>query len=257
MFVLVMGVAGVMLLSLNKPPQRKEKPVKREVNKKVSLPTYRHIGELINLDVVEPGVVYANGKYLAYARVEGTNFSILSDGEKDIREDILISLQNQIKFPQQLVTSTVVIDTEHAAREVRQQASGAENASLGAYSLAYAAELEKMKRERQAMAQVSWMVISDDGIDDEPGKALRDKMSLLQDLFARSGLILTPLTTTEDIIDAMQQIMLPERLSLASETAASGLSLVKYNAREAGVRTVQGAGPGVAGALSLHPERGF
>ena len=232
LFVLVLTGAGVMLATLNQAPKRKAKPVKKEVHKKAAAPTYRHLSDLINLDVVAPGVIYANGKYLAYARVEGTNFSILSDGEKDLREDILISLQNQIKFPQQLVTSTVVIDTEHAAREVRRQASGTENANLAAYSLAYAAELEQMKRERQAMAQVSWLVISDDGATEEPDKSLRDKMSLLQDLFSRSGLILTPLTTTAEIIDAMQQIMLPERLSPASSVAAAGLSPLKFSARE-------------------------
>ena len=232
MFILVLAAAGVMLATLNRAPKRKEKPAKKAINNKVSLPTYRHIGDLINLDVVEPGVIYANGKYLAYARVEGTNFSILSDGEKDIREDILVSLQNQIKFPQQLVTSTVVIDTEHAAKEVREQAAVTDNANLATYSLAYAAELEQMKRDRQAMAQVSWMVISDDGLDEDPGKSLRDKISILQELFSRSGLILTPLTTTEDIIDAMQQIMLPEHLSPASKTAASGLNPVKFSMKE-------------------------
>ena len=232
LFILVLAAAGILLTTINRAPQRKEKPVKKAANKKVSLPTYRHIGDLITLDVAEPGVIYANGKYLAYARVEGTNFSILSDGEKDIREDVLVNLQNQIKFPQQLVTSTVVIDTEHAAKEVREQAALTDNPNLAGYSLAYAAELEQMKRERQAMAQVSWMVISDDGAEEDPGKSLRDKMSLLQELFSRSGLILTPLTSTEDVIDAMQQIMLPERLSPASKAAATGLSPVKFSAKE-------------------------
>jgi len=235
LFVFVLTAAGIMIMSLHRAPKRKVAKAKKEVSGKSSQPTYRHIGDLISPEVVEPGVIYADGRYLAYARVEGTNFSILSDGEKDLREDILIGLQNQIKFPQQFVTSTVVIDTGHAAREVRAQAAGTENADLAAYSLAYAAELEDMKRERQAMAQVSWLVISDEGLETDPGKSLKDKMSLLHALFSRSGLILTPLTTTEEIIDAMQQIMLPERLSLASETAASGLSPVKFNIKERGV----------------------
>ncbi|MCL2766735.1 MAG: hypothetical protein FWD21_03525, partial [Peptococcaceae bacterium] len=149
-------------------------------------------------------------------------------------EDILIGLQNQINFPQQFVTSTVVIDTEHAAKEVREQVSVTENASLAAYGQAYAAVLEEMKRDRQAMAQVSWLVISDDGFEGEPDKSLRDKMSLLQELFSRSGLILTPLTTTEEIIDALQQIMLPERLYPASGTIATGLDPVKFSAKELG-----------------------
>ena len=232
LFVFVMAAAGVMLMSLNRAPKRKTVAAKKRTAGKPSQPTYRHIGDLVELEVVEPGVIYAGGKYLAYARVEGTNFSILSDGEKDLREDILIGLQNQIKFPQQFITSTVVIDTEHAAKEVREQASMTDNENLAAYSLAYAVELEEMKRERQAMAQVSWLVIGDDGLENDPGKSLSDKMSLLHELFSRSGLILTHLTTTEEIIDAMQQIMLPERLTLASATAAYGLNPVKFNIKE-------------------------
>jgi hypothetical protein len=232
LFLLVMGAAVVMLTSLNKAPKRGARPLKKEIKKKVSQPTYRHIGDLMDMEAPEPGVVYAGGKYLAYARVEGANFSILSDGEKDIREDVLIGLQNQIKYPQQFVTSTVVIDTEHAAMEVRDQATRTENPHLAQYSLAYAGELEEMKRQRQAMAQVTWLVISDDGESGDPAQSLREKLALLRELFTRSGLILTPLASTEEIIDAMQQIMLPEHLTPASETAVFGLNPVKFNIKE-------------------------
>ena len=235
LFVMVMAAAGLMLLTAGRDPGRagkNKRQAKKEVQIKASLPTYRQIGDLIDMEIVEPGVVYANGKYLAYARVEGTNFSVLSDGERDIREDVLIGLQNQIKYPQQFVTSTVVIDTDHAAVEVRDHAANTDNAYLVEYSLAYAYELEEMKRQRQAMAQVTWLVISDDGEEGDPGKNLRDKFSLLRELFSRSGLILTPLASNEEIVDAMQQIMLPERLTLASETAIYGLNPIKFNMQE-------------------------
>ena len=232
LFVFVLVAAAVMLMNLNRSPGVGKAPVKKEIKKKVSKPTYRHIGDLIDMEVVEPGVVFADGKYLAYARIGGTNFSILSDGEKDIREDILIGLQNQIKYPQQFVTSTVVINTEHAAGEVRDQAARTENINLANYSLSYAHELEEMKKQRQAMAQVTWLVIGDDGSDGDPGQKLRDKMSLLRELFSRSGLILSPLETTEEIINAMQQIMLPEHLTPASDTAIFGLNPVKFNIKE-------------------------
>ena len=232
LFVFVLVAAAVMLMNLNREPQVRRRVVKKEIKQKASKPTHRHIGDLIDMEVIEPGVVFAGGKYLAYARIGGTNFSILSDGEKDIREDILIGLQNQIKYPQQFVTSTVVINTEHAAGEVRDQAARTENANLADYSLAYAHELEEMKRQRQAMAQVTWLVIGDDGTDGDPGQKLRDKMSLLRELFSRSGLILSPLETTEEIINAMQQIMLPEHLTPASDTAAFGLNPIKFNIKE-------------------------
>jgi hypothetical protein len=233
LFVFVLGAAAVMFVSLNRAPKRHRVTVHKTKKKNgATAPTYRHIGDLLDLEVVEPGVIYAGGKYLAYARVEGTNFSILSDGERDIREDVLIGLQNQIKHPQQFVTSTVVIDTERAAQEVKANAIKTDNEHLSDYSMAYAGELEEMKRRRLAMAQVTWLVIGDDGEENDPGQSLRVKMSLMQELYSRSGLRLTPLAYTEEIIDAMQQIMLPERLFLASETAAFGLNPVKFNIKE-------------------------
>ncbi|MBM7854962.1 hypothetical protein JOC37_001342 [Desulfohalotomaculum tongense] len=240
----VMAAALVMLLILNRTDssgsRKKIKQTAKETKEKPSKRTYRHISDLINIREINSGIIYANGKYLGLARIEGTNFSIIlfggeqDDGEQDAGEKVLISIQNQINYPIQYITSMIVTDTEAVAGEIRTKASATEQQQLANYMNLYASALEEMKTSRRAMAQVSWLVISDDGEKGNPIEQIREKMALLQEAFrARAGVILTPLLTNEEVIDALQQIMLPERLSRPSEMAAlGGLSAVKFNIRE-------------------------
>ena len=234
----ILAAAGVMLWTMNKEPRKNSVALpiigsgKKQPGSKSAL-HYRHITELIKIKPVAPGIIYTGGKYLGYARIEGTNFSILSDGEQDTKESVLIGLQNQFDFPLQYVTSTVVTDTGQIAGIVRDYASTCTNQDLAAYSAAYATELEQMKAWRQAMAQVSWLAVSDTGAGGDPAQNIYNKMAQLQELFrSRAGIILTPLTTTGEVIDALQQIMLPQRLTPASQTAALGLNPVHYSDRE-------------------------
>lgn len=234
---LVMIAALVMMMFLNRTPagprkKKKTNPVK--IDKKPT-PTGRHIDELLGIEVVAPGIFYAGGKYLGLARIGGTNFSVLSDGEQDVREETLIGIQNQIKYPVQYITGTVVTDTDAIAREVRMIKAGVENELQANYNNLYAAELEEMKRNRQAMTQVSWLVISDDGTTgDDPVKRIREKMALLtESLRSRVGIILTPHELTGEVVDAIQQMMLPEKLSKPSDMLTLGaLAPVKFNIRE-------------------------
>lgn len=234
--VFIMAAALVMLMMLNRNPSipGQKKETKQMIREKPVKPTYRHISDLIKIEEADTGIIYAGGKYLGLARIEGTNFSVLSDGEQDVREEVLIGIQNQINYPVQYITSTVITDTESIAREVRANAANMEKPQLVSYNNLYAAELEEMKKRRQAMAQVSWLVISDDGEGGDPVSQIREKMVLLQEAFrVRAGIILTPLVTTEEILDALQQIMLPEKLSRPSEiTLLGGLSPIKLNIRE-------------------------
>ncbi|KJS73330.1 MAG: hypothetical protein JL56_11520 [Desulfotomaculum sp. BICA1-6] len=235
MFVMISAL--VMFMFISRVPAGPEKKKKTTAVIKNTEPTStgRHIAEIVGVEMVAPGVFYAGGKYLGLARIEGTNFSVLSDGEQDAREEALIGIQNQINYPVQYITGTVVTDTDAIAREVRAINAGVENERQAAYNNLYAAELDEMKRTRQAMTQVSWLVVSDDGsAGDDPVKRIRERLALLRESFrSRVGIILTPLEITGDVVDAIQQIMLPEKLSRPSDMLAlGGITPVKFNIRE-------------------------
>lgn len=241
---LVMGAALVMMWYLSKgggagrSKRDFEMESQEEINTTPKRPdkNYRHISELINIEVVEPGIYYVKGKYLGLARIEGTNFSILSDGETDAREDMLIAIQNQIKYPVQYITSTIVTDTDREVEKVRAHAEKTQNQKISNYCHMYVNELENMKNERRALAKVSWVAISGDDRQGAPGnpvQRIKERMAILQEAFrSRAGIIMTPLTTTEEVIDAFQQIMLPEKLIKPSEVAKISLHPIKFNIKE-------------------------
>lgn len=233
--IFILAGSLVMLFFANRSPSiHKKKENLTKIEEKSSKPTFRNISELVKIEELDQGVLYVNGKYLGIARLDGTNFSVLSDGEQDVREDVLINIQNRIDFPVQYVTSTIVTDTEVPAKKIRDRAIEIKNPNLANYMNMYALALEEMKNQRKAMSQVSWMVISDDGEKGDPINQIREKMSLLREsLRAHAGIVLTPLVSNEDVVDALQQIMLPERLSRPSElTSVGALSPIKFNIRE-------------------------
>ncbi len=117
---------------------------------------------------------------------------------------------------------------------MREYAEKASNNEVAEYARLYAAELENMKNERRAMAKVSWIVISGEadrpGAPGNPVQRIRERMAILQEAFrSRAGIIMTPLTTTEEVIDTFQQIMLPEKLVKPSEVAKLCLQPIKFN----------------------------
>lgn len=243
----VLGAALVMLWYLNRSSQTPRRNKREFIDseqeysdqnkpRKPDKTKNRHISELINIEVVEPGIYYAKGKYLGVARIEGTNFSILSDGEREAREDMLIAIQNQIKYPVQYITSTIVTDTDREVEKVRSHAEKTANNKITNYCHFYINELENMKNERRAMAKVSWIVISGDDRQGAPGnpvQRIRERMAILQEAFrSRAGIIMTPLTTTEEVIDTFQQIMLPEKLTKPSDVAKLCMHPIKFNIKE-------------------------
>ncbi|MEW6697311.1 MAG: hypothetical protein AB1341_08185 [Bacillota bacterium] len=245
--VLVMAASLAMIWYISKS-NRNSRQIKRmsydnettdeasELKSKKPDKKYRHISELINVEIVEPGIYYVNGKYLGLARIEGTNFSILSDGERDAREEMLISIQSQIKYPVQYITSTIVTDTDKEVEKVRMYAEKTNNQLVANYCQLYISELENMKNERRAMAKVSWIVISGEDKEGAPGtpaQRIRERMAILQEAFrSRAGIIMTPLLTTEEVVDTLQQVMLPEKLTKPSEVAKLCMHPIKFNIKE-------------------------
>lgn len=200
----------------------------------VAKSTYRHISDLIQIEMHESGIFSVDGIYVGLARLSGTNFDVMSEAEQNAREDALIGIQNQIKYPVKYITSTVITDTDTVAREVRVNAAETSNVKMAQYSNMYARELEEMKRRRQAMSQVTWIAVSDTGYRGNPVDRIREKISLLQEAFrSRAGIVLTPLISLADGMDALKEIMLPERLSKPSEVLMlGGVAPIKFNVKE-------------------------
>lgn len=238
--IFIAGTIAAAMFLIMRSQKPSEKPghfvhEKEAVSKKPGIKaTYRHISDLIRIEMYEAGIFFVNGMYVGLARLSGTNFDVMSEREQNAREDALIGIQNQISYPVQYITSTVIADTDKIAGEIRANAELMTNEKLAKYSYMYAHVLDEMKRSRQAMAQVTWVAVYDDGRRGNPVENIRDKMHLLHESFrGRAGIILIPVLSVEESMDALKEIMLPERLSKPSDMlSVGGLSPVKFNIKE-------------------------
>lgn len=241
MIVFLIGIMATAMIIISRAQRTVGKidpfePEKEAMVRKgpMVMATCRHISDLIQIEMHESGIFSAGGIYVGLARLSGTNFDVMSEAEQNAREDALIGIQNQIKYPIKYITSTVITDTDTVAREIRANAAETSNVKLAQYSNMYARELEEMKRQRRAMAQVTWIAISDTSYRGNPVDRIREKMSLLQEAFrTRAGSVLTPLISLADGMDALKEMMLPERLSKPSEVLMlGGVAPIKFNVKE-------------------------
>ena len=108
---------------------------------------------------------------------------------------MLIAIQNQIKYPVQYITSTIVTDTDREVEKIQYHAGKTTNHKVSLYCKQYIMELENMKQERRAMAKVSWLVISGDdklGAPGNPVQRIKERMALLHETFrSRVGIFMT------------------------------------------------------------------
>jgi len=230
-FLLLVGVAFVVVIYLlgrqPKAPSLRQRKTSDTKDVEDEILSERHVGELISADDIYQGIYEKDGVYYALARLSGTNFSVLPGPEQDARESILIDILSQVDYPIQFITTTVVSDTTEAARKIAERAAGiTDNPRLQTYCFMYAGALQQMKLERKVLAQQSWMVFSSHGIDEknaDPVEKLRERISLLTaNLRDKARIFITPVTRSEDVMDAFQQIILPEAIVKPSERALAG-----------------------------------
>lgn len=193
-----------------------------------------HVDEVIDIETIEEGLIHHKGRVMAIARIEGTNFSVMSPGEQNSRESALIEIFSGLDYPIQFVTNTVVADTTNATNKILNDSKKVPEGNLKQYMMLYANALEQMRVNRLVLTQQSYLVISSDGYAEDPEKTVIERMRILESsLRERTGIVLSPITTSEDVYDAIQQIVLPEKIHKPSEIAKAGVSEpIHHNVKE-------------------------
>ncbi|WP_161625134.1 hypothetical protein [Carboxydothermus ferrireducens] len=234
--LLVTGVVVMFfLLKANPATGKAEKGRYESQEKKRSNQKQAHPQEIIPLQEIKDGAYKAYGRYYLICRVEGTNFSVMSDAETNARENAIIDILNRIDFPVQFITTTAVADTSMIANQMRERAESLpDDSKLKNYIELYAREMERMKYAREVLTQVSWLVLSCKD-DEEELKRLKDRLGYLVTAFReQAGVVLTPITDFEQIMDNIHEIILPEEINRPSRLAVMGATEpVHFNAREA------------------------
>jgi len=210
---LLLGSAIVLAVALlvydKKFRSKTEKTSYPETEKVVSIEKLYHIDDIRN------GVIYKEEQALILAKLEGLNFTVMSVAEQDAREDALISIFTRVDYPIRFITNTVIADTSKEARRIAQLAANSPETAIRNYRTLYAGQLELMRTERWVTTQQTFIVIP--GKDEEEA---RNRLHLIaSSLQQQTAILVTPLTTTEQVYDAIQDMLLPNQILRPSEIA--------------------------------------
>ncbi|MFX4261177.1 hypothetical protein ACOBQJ_03135 [Pelotomaculum propionicicum] len=236
LFFMLLLIAGGVTLSILSKPKKFDRVAKQE-DKSVEVKEEEsgktaHIEDLLPIEFIEDGIYSVGGLYCAMGKIEGTNFSVMSDHDQDIRESIFIDILNEIDFPVQFVTTSVVPNTGRAAQEIAKEAQKMPEGNLRCYSVLYAAALDDMHKTRKITSQSSWLVLTDDGSDGEPVLRLKEKVNAIGSaLQLNAGIVFTPLQSTEEAMDVFGQI-LDNKSLVKSSKYLQGIQPIHLSERE-------------------------
>lgn len=222
---IVMGV-GLLVYGNKHPIKNNESEYSNSFNKQEKV---THLKDVYEIDNIYDGIIYKHNQCLVMATVEGINFTVLSEVEQNSRESAIIETLMRLEYPIRFITNTVVVDTSEQANHIAHLANETPDGDLQIYRTLYAGALEQMRIERSVLTQQTYIVIPGNTSEE-----VKTRLSLLTSAFAENAsIIITPLQTSDDVYDAIQNIVMPEKIVKASEIVASGvLEPVHFHEKE-------------------------
>lgn len=178
-----------------------------------------NIKNVFQTDRIYNGAIEHLGQYLLLARIEGMNFSIMSEIEQNARESALIEIFSRLDYPVRFITNTCIVDTSTEAGRIAEMTDDSTNENLKTYRIFYAGALEQMRQERSVLTQQTFIIIP----GNNPEEARHRFDILCSSLRERTSIIATLLTRTEDIYDALQDILTPDKIIKPSDIVQAGV----------------------------------
>lgn len=214
-------LSGLVMLVYSKKP--KEQRTGEYLNESVV-----HIKELFPVDKIYDGLIYSGDQCFLLAKVEGVNFSVMSESEQNSREAGMIDIFARIDYPIKFITNTIVVDTTVEAGKIAEVASNSPESNLKTYRIMYAGALELMRTERSVLAQQSYLVIP--GATDEEAKG---RLKIIASSLSNTSVIITPIRSTDEVFNTIQDILLPEKITRPADVAQEGVTFgLHFNRRE-------------------------
>lgn len=177
------------------------------------------IEEFYQIDDIKEGIIYKDGQCYMMSRIGGLNFTVMSENEQNAREDALVGIFARLDYPIRFITNTVIADTSEEAGKIADLAVATPEGTLQKYRLQYAGELELMRASRAVTTQSTFLII--------PGKDKTELINRYQLLAAslrqQGNMIITPLTTTEEVVDTLKEILMPNTIYRPSERFTHGV----------------------------------
>ncbi|KUG05261.1 hypothetical protein ASZ90_017334 [hydrocarbon metagenome] len=207
-------LGSVLLLYLEKKRSQKDTKQVNSFNEIVS-----DVNEFYQIEDIYEGIIHKDDQCYMLAKIEGLNFTVMSENEQNVREDALVSIFARLDYPIRFIANTVIADTSEEARRIADLAIQTSEGTMQKYRLQYAGELELMRAERAVTTQSTYMVL--------PGKnkeELYDRYQLLASSLRQQGnMLVTPLTSTEEVVDTIKEILMPNTIFRPSERFTYGV----------------------------------
>lgn len=224
LFVVVALIGGGLLLYANKKSTVETK--ESDLNKSERIISIKNA---LPVEKIYNGIIEHYGQYLLVALIEGMNFSVMSDIEQNARENSLVEILSRMDYPVRFITNTCVVDTSQEARKIASIADDSGNEFMKEYRIFYAGALEQMRLERSVLTQQTYIIV--------PGsteKEVHERFNLLcSSLRERTSMIITPLETTEQVYDALQDILTPDKIIKPSDVVQDGvLEVIHFSTKE-------------------------
>lgn len=203
-------ISGVILLYI----------IKRQEKEEAVVATNERTTNIKNLHPVNisGGIIWTGEHYLIVARIEGVNFSVMSDIEQNARESALIEIFSRLEYPIRFITNTAIVDTSVEARRIAAMAD-TPNENLKNYRILYAGALEQMRVDRAVLTQQTFLVVPGQNVEEAEQRFRILRASLSE----RTSIIVTPLQTTEEIYDSLQDILTPDKIIKPSQVVTDGV----------------------------------
>lgn len=225
LFVVVI-IGGIALIYIEKRRTHNEQrpDVKNNFNESIS-----DIADFYQIEDIYNGAILKDDQYYMMARIEGLNFTVISVDEQNTREATLVSIFTRLDYPIRFITNTVIADTTDEARRIAEIAAKTPEGTLRLYRTMYAGALDLMRSERRVTTQETFMII--------PGKTAEEVMNRLHlitsSLRQQTNIIVTPILTTDEVYDTIQGILMPDKITKPSQTAAQDVhSSIHVSTRE-------------------------
>lgn len=215
-------ISGLILLAYSKKPKN-QKEASEYMSESIA-----HIKELFPVDKIYGGVIYSGDQCLLLAKIEGVNFSVMSESEQNSRESAMVDIFAKIDYPIKFITNTIVVDTITEAKRIADIAKNSPESNLKTYRTMYAGALELMRSERNVLAQQSYLVIPGDTEEEAKGR-----LSIIASSLSNTSVIITPIKTTDEVFNSIQDILLPEKIIRPADVAQEGVTLgLHFNRKE-------------------------
>jgi hypothetical protein len=219
--VLIIGTIIFFKILIDRAEQGGEEPQgeSKDKSRRRKIPVQDFVGiKNIKRNVI----INSDNQYTMIIRVGSVNYYLMSPIERSVVINGLLALANSISFPIQIFSTTELIDTMDAVKEIKNHYSDLPDA-LKPYSAYFSEALTSLRYDQSVMVKHSYIIVpyyTRDGYESAYSELARRALVLIDGL-GQAGIKASILSMNE-IVDLLHGVMNREDTLKPSEVIEEG-----------------------------------